>query len=109
MNNKEFVNKFFNETDKLAFKKHNRLSYEMNVFYSYGTAIAKITKDINGENVLLIGNDIISFHNFSKNISKHRDLIICLANKSGLKIYEAPQICKNIDFYPDWIIKEITV
>ena len=102
MTNKEFINKFILGTGKLSYKHHYNLRYEGLVLYSYGTAIAQIVKDVNGDNVIIISND-----KFSMTTIRHRQLIIYGAIDNGLKIYYLPQDYDARAFYVDSVLRTL--
>lgn len=99
MTNRDVANKFFEDRNGRFERGSMSVSYSDNIYYSYSTAIGKIVKDINGNNVLIVSNDC-----FSMTTTKHIHELIEAGCKHGLKIYYLPQEMYRGDFYLSWIV-----
>lgn len=102
MTNFEVAKRFFTDFNGICDRKYMTVSYQNNIFYSYNTAIAKIVKDINGNNVL-----IVSYENFSRTTSKHLRGVLNACSDHGYNRYYFFHDYNRRDFYPSWILNDI--
>ena len=87
MTNLDIAENFFENPNGYFNRKSMNVSYDNKVFYSYSTPIARIAKDINGNDVLLVSNN-----NLSMTTSKHIGRLLgANCRYKNLKVYRLPQ------------------
>lgn len=87
MTNYDVAESFFENPNGSFERASMNVSYGNKVFYSYSTPIARIAKDINGNDVLLVSNN-----NLSVTTSKHiGNLLSANCRYENLKLYRLPQ------------------
>ena len=101
MTNYDVAKEFLNNPHGYYRNKYSNVSYDDGIFYSYGTAIAKITRDIDRNRVV-----IISDNNLSATTSKHISTFVGLSWGEGNKHYYLPQCLGRGDFNPHYMIKD---
>ena len=103
MTNYDVANEFCRNPNGYRDNKNMNVSYDRNIFYSYNTAIGKIVKDINGNNVVLISDNT-----FSSTTAKHLHYLkeACF-NNGLLKMYILPQTINTGDFKPIRVVNEL--
>jgi len=77
--NNFFIKDYFN-------KPYKNVSFRDGDYYSYGTVIARKTKDLEGNNVLVVAD-----RNLTMTTAKHRLQIMGAAGRHGFKICFLPQ------------------
>ena len=99
MRNIDVAHEFFYDLGGSFDRGSMIVSYGNNKYWSYGTVIGKITKDINGDFIC-----IISDNNFSMTTSKHLGE---LRSACRFPIYYLPQNLGSSDFYIDDTLEKL--
>ena len=99
MQNIEVAHKFFYDLGGSFERRSMTVSYDHFKYWSYGTVIGKITKDIDGNFICLVSDN-----NFSMTTAKHLNN---LRSACRFEMYYLPQHMYDHDFYSNELIERL--